>query len=330
MSVSDKMKSSNERQSKAKQDLDHQVWKQIRQYSLQNKKILVALSGGVDSTALLRVLSKVHKKELLAACYFHHGEDSNTEYRKEAQIFCEKLCSKLGVKFHALKSSELAKSEAQYRELRYEALQRLMMEEDFQVLATGHHRDDLLETRLLRLIRGTGAQGFQAMLAYKDKVFRPFLEVNKKELKKYLREEKIRSLEDPTNVSLDPLRNWLREEWLKSLEKRQKGALVSLARSLETIAEEISFQGIQAWGDLLSQNESYKSQGLSRAFYLTLSPFEQRRLLAQYLFSLGKKDFSQSQLEEIQKRLDKSQKVITFKVSGCEWLINAEQIKVQS
>lgn len=315
---------------RAKQDLDHQVWKQVRQHSLQNKKILVALSGGTDSTALLRILSKIHKKELLGACYFHHGEDSNEDYRKEAQVFCEKLCKKLGVAFHTLKSSELAKSEAQYRDLRYQALKRLMVDEKFEVLATGHHRDDLLETRLLRLIRGTGAQGLQAMESFKDQTFRPLLEVTKKELKKYLREEKIRTFEDPTNASLDPLRNWLREEWLKPLEKRQRGAVASLARSLETIAQEISSQGVGAGSDLLSQNESYKTQGLSRSFYLTLSPFEQRRMLAQYMFTLGKKDFSQSQLEEIQKRLDKSQKVITFKVSGCEWEVNAEQIKVQS
>lgn len=316
--------------SQGKQDLDHQVWKQVRQHSLQNQKILVALSGGVDSAALLKVFSKIHKKKLLAACYFHHGEDSNEDYRKEAQVFCEKLCKKIGIEFFTLKSSELAKSEAQYRELRYKALQRLMVEKDFTVLATGHHRDDLLETRLLRLIRGTGAQGFQAMLVYKDQIFRPFLEISKKELKKYLREEKIRTLEDPTNFSLDPLRNWLREEWLKSLEKRQKGAVDSLARSLELIAQEISSHGVVAGSDLLSQNESYKTQGLSRSYYLTLGPFEQRRMLAQYLFALGKKDFSQSQLEEIQKRLDKPQKVITFRVSGCEWIINAEQIKVQS
>lgn len=315
--------------SRVKQDLDHQVWKLIKQHGLQDKKILVAFSGGVDSTALLRVLSKIHKKENLAACYFHHGEDSNQEYRKEAQVFCEKLCKKLEVTFFTLKSSELAKSEAQYRELRYEALRRLQKENGFSILATAHHRDDLLETRLMRLIRGTGAQGFQAMQVYKDQVFRPFLETSKKELKKYLREEKVRTYEDPTNTSLDPFRNWIREEWLKGLEKRQRGAVGSLARSLETIAQEVS-ESVEGFSDLLSHNEAYKTQGLSRAFYLTLSPFDQRRLLAQYLFSLGKKDFSQAQLEEIQKRLDKSQKVIMFKVSGSEWEINAQQIKVQS
>lgn len=311
--------------SKAKQDLDHHVWKVLKAHSLQEKKILVALSGGTDSVALLRVLSKIHPH--VSACYFHHGEDANQEYRKEAQIFCEKLCKKLEIPFYPLKSSKLAKSEAEYRELRYEALQRLMKEEKIDILATGHHRDDLLETRLLRLIRGTGAQGFQAMHVLKDSVFRPFLDVSKKELKKYLRTEKIRIFEDPSNASLDPLRNWLREEWLKSLELKMRGASAALGRSLETIASELESR---PWGDLLSQNEAYKSQGLSRGFYLTLSPFEQKRLLAQYLFSLGKKDFSQAHLEEIQKRLDKSQKVITFKVGGCLWEVNAEQIKVQS
>lgn len=313
--------------SRSKQDLDHHVWKLLKKHGLQEKKILVAFSGGVDSLALLRVLSKIHRPELLGACYFHHGEDSNQEYRKEAQVFCAKFCEKWEISFYPLKSHVLAKSEAQYRELRYQALENLQKDEGFEILSTAHHRDDLLETRLLRLIRGTGSQGLQAMSVFKGGVFRPLLEVGKKELKKYLREEKLKAFEDPSNVSLDPLRNWLREEWLKSLEKRSRGALSSLARSLETIAAEIEEC---PWGDLLSQNEAYRTQGLSRGFYLTLSPAEQKRLLAQYLFALGKRDFSQSHIEEIQKRLDKSQKMITFKVGGCQWEVNAEQVKVQS
>ncbi|WP_413581606.1 tRNA lysidine(34) synthetase TilS [Bdellovibrio sp. HCB288] len=318
---------------RAKQDLDHQVWKLIKKFELQDKKFLVALSGGVDSVALLTVLSKLLPGTHLGACYFHHGDDKNQEYRSDALEFCEKLCKKLDVSFFALKSKALAKSEAQYREQRYEALARLQRDENFEVLATGHHADDLLETRLMRIVRGTGGQGLVAMSYFSGGVFRPFLETPKVELRKYLRAEKIRAFEDPSNRLLDPFRNWIREDWLKSLEKRQKGAVKSLARSLEILAQELQSVDHKPGSDLLAQNEAYKSQkshGLSRPFYLTLTPFEQRRLLAQYLFALGKRDFSQSQLEEIQKRLDKSQKVISFKVSGCQWEINAEQIKVES
>ncbi|XGC82415.1 tRNA lysidine(34) synthetase TilS [Bdellovibrio bacteriovorus] len=310
-----------------KQDLDHQVWKQIKLHALQDKKILVALSGGVDSVALLRALSKVHNKNVLGAAYFHHGEDSNKDYRDRAQEFCRKLCKKWEIPFYPLASAKKLKSESQYREARYQALTNLMKTEGFVVLATGHHRDDLLETRLLRLIRGTGAQGLQAMHEYKSGTFRPLLEVSKAELKNYLRVEKTRSLQDPTNRNLDPLRNWVRQKWLPLLEKKQPGSSASLARSLETIALELEGS---SQGDLLLQNEDYKTQGLSRGFYLSLNPTEQKRLLAQYLFALGKRDFSQSQLEEIQKRLDKSQKVITFQVGKCNWEVNAQQIMVQS
>ncbi len=310
-----------------KVNLDHEVWKFIKQEGLQGKRILLAVSGGLDSTALAAVLARLHKKSHLGICYFHHGEDSNQDYRKEAQSFVEKLARTLELPFYPLKSTQLAKTEAQYRELRYAALSQLMQEQGYDCLATGHHRDDLLETRVLRLIRGTGAQGLQAMHVYKDQIFRPFLETSKKELKQYLRSVKLRELSDPSNESLDPMRNWLREDWFKALEKRKKGSLESLARSLETLAKDLD---PIRWGELLEKNEAFNTQGLSRAFYLTLTPIEQKRLLAQYLFALGKRDFSQAHLEEIQKRLDKPQKVITFKVGGFHWEINAEQIKVQS
>ncbi len=319
--------------SSLKQDLDHRVWKLLKQHSLQNKKILVALSGGVDSAALLQALSKTHRLDKLAAAYFHHGDDDNQDYRDKALKFCKKLCLKMNVSFyplHAVSSSQgLKVSEEKYRLQRYEALRGLMKDCGLDILATGHHRDDLLETRLIRLLRGTGAQGLQAMAVYKDQIFRPFLDVGKAELKSYLRSEKVRAFEDPSNKSTDPLRNWIREEWLVDLERRQKGAVATMARSLDTIAHD---SAVQSWGELLSAGQvstSDLTKGLSRCFYLTLTSLEQKRFLAQYLYSLGKRDFSQAHIEEIQKRLDNSQKVITFKVGGCEWSINAEQIMVQ-
>jgi len=308
------------------QDLDHHVWKLLKANGLHKQKILVALSGGVDSLALLLVLAKIHKGVgKLAAAYFHHGEGDNQEYRDKALKFCQKVCLKNDIEFFPLQASRSARSEAEHRASRYEALQSLMATEGFAILALGHHQDDLLETRLLRLIRGTGGQGLQAMEVFKENKFRPFLQISKKELKAYLRTEKQRSLEDPSNKDSDPLRNWLRQDWLKALEKRQKGAMGSLSRSLETLSQEL----LGSTQDLLLENEAYRTQGLSRGFYLSLGPLQQKRLLAQYLWALQIKNFGQSHLEEIQKRLDNTQKVFTLKVAGCLWEINAEQIKVQ-
>lgn len=314
-----------------KQDLDHQVWKLLKAGAWQDKKILVALSGGVDSLALLRVLFKLLSPTKLHACYVHHGADKNPQYqsyRDSAAVFCRQICEQWQIPFSILQgssssSSASASSEADYRDLRYELLEAFRAKSECNFIATGHHLDDLTETRLLRLVRGTGAQGLPAMQTQQDFLLRPFLQISKEELKSYLRLEGLAFFEDPSNQSLDPLRNWLRQSWLPDLESRQPGAVKALGRSLETIVEEIQQR---PWGALLRQNESYQQPGLSRAFYLTLSFAEQRRLLAQYLFSLEVRDFSQAHLEEIQKRLDNSQKVITFRLAGCCWSINAEQI----
>lgn len=312
---------------KSKSKLEHDVWKLFKKNGLTQKKILVALSGGVDSMALLRVLSHIHNRSNLAACYFHHGPGENKTYRDRAGIFCEKVCQQMGVEFFLLKSPIKCTSEAEFREQRYLALSQLMESRKFDFLATGHHADDLLETRLIRLIRGTGGQGLVAISPLKGNIIRPFLGVSKEDLIQYLKNEKIRFLKDPSNASLDPLRNWIRRSWLKILDRKWPGASLALARSLEIIATEMEETG---WGELLRENSHHDKVGLSRAFYLTLSEPDQRRLLAQYLFKLGVKNFTHSQIIEIQKRLDNPQKVITFKVGGCHWQINAEQIKVQS
>lgn len=327
---------------KATHDLEHQVLAKLNESGLGGKKILVALSGGADSVALLQLLSRVHRQGegAMAACYFHHGPGENASYRDQAQSFCQELCEENKITFFKIQSQKAAHSEAEYRELRHEALTQLMKEKNFDCLAFGHHRDDLLETRLLRLIRGTGGQGLPAMHVWSHHHFRPLLGNSKSELIQYLEATAQKSktplfVDDPSNQSLDPLRNWVRSEWLPMLEKRQSGAMGALARSLELISQDLQQQKVQS---LLAENESFKSQqseikpdhSLSRSFYLSLSSQDQGRLLAQYLLSLGKKDFSQSQIEEIKKRLDNPQRVITFKVAGCIWDINAEQIKVQS
>lgn len=305
--------------------LEHEIWKKIKFHNLEAKKILVAISGGVDSTALLVLLHAV-MPDKISAFYFHHGENENQDYREKARIFNQNLCQKLNIQFESVKNLEFVKSEANLREKRYLALNQVLEKKQIDVIALGHHRDDLLETRLLRLIRGTGGQGLVAMREFSAPYFRPLLEVSKKQLREYLATKEIEFVDDPSNHLTDPMRNWLREVWLKPLARKQKGATDSLARSLETISQELTSE---EEFDLLLKNNHYCQSGLSRVFYLSLSSREQLRLLAQYVLQQNKYDISQAQLREIQKRLDNSQNEYTFTVGHVLWVVNAQHVKVQ-
>lgn len=302
-------------------DLEHHLWKELKERNLQSEQLLVGFSGGVDSLALLWACHRVKKTGLVAG-YIHHGPGENAPYRDFAETFCKDFCRQHQIPFYSLKHSgkELTSEEA-LRDFRHTSLEELRKQTNAHWIALAHHREDLLETRLLRLIRGTGPQGLVSMQSVQGVLFRPFLRVSKKDLQIYLEKSSLTALEDPSNRDLHPFRNWLRQEWLVALEKKQKGAVHSLARSLEILAE--------AQEDDAFPEGLFEKQGISRGHYLALSKAQQQRVLAHYLLRMGQRNFSQSHLEEIQKRLDISQKVFIFKVGGIEWVINAEQIRVQ-
>lgn len=302
-------------------DLEHRLWQELKENSIQDKKILVGFSGGADSLSLLWSLKRV-KKQNFEACFVHHGAGNNKEYRDQALVFCRDFCRTHGILFHErIHSGDELHSEAALRDFRYEALTDVQKEIGAEILALGHHREDLLETRLLRLIRGTGPQGLVAMTILQDGIFRPFLRISKSDLSLYLNHFKLCELTDPSNLDLEPFRNWIRNEWLAALELRQSGAVNALARSLEVLAE----------SQLVARDFSGVIRGncILRGAFLAESRIEQKRVLAGFLLKNNAKNFSQAHLEEILKRLDNSQKVFTFEVAGLVWLVNAQQIRVQ-
>lgn len=306
--------------------LEHQLWRELHELELVGKKILVGLSGGVDSLALLWSLFRV-RPQGVEACFVHHGAGENQEYRDQAYDFCQNYCVKKGIPFHSRRNLDTSlQSESELRVYRYQVFEEVKKQTGAELLALGHHREDLLETRLLRLIRGTGPQGLVAMQVLQQGIFRPFLRNSKKELLEYLKGFGLEGFEDPSNSSTDPLRNWLRREWLVALEGRQQGAVQALARSLEILAESQS--------GFSDKNEDFQkliaNNGISRPHYLALTKTEQKRALAHFILRQNVQDFTQSHLEEIQKRLDNSQKEFTFKVAGIVWIVNAQQIRVQN
>lgn len=302
-------------------DLEHRLWAELKNARLEEAPLLVGLSGGVDSVALLRALSRVRPRGL-TACYVHHGTGAHQTYRDRAQGFCRDLCQSFGVAFFTEKwNGPELKGEEALRDYRYQVLRETQAKTGAKALVLAHHSEDLLETRLLRLLRGTGPQGLVAMEVFSEGLFRPWLKHSKKELQQYLDEAQVVVCQDPSNRELEPLRNWLRQDWLPQLESRHSGAVAAFARSLDRIVEALAET---TWPEGL-----FQERALSRTLYWSLSDSRQKQALAE-LLRLGKMSFfTHSQLEEVRKRLDNSQKEFIFKIGRLEWHINAEQIRVQ-
>jgi tRNA(Ile)-lysidine synthase len=207
------------------------------------------------------------------------------------------------------------------RESRYQFLLKVAEKKQIPVIATAHNSEDVLETRLMRLIRGTGPQGLKAIQIYRPPFFRPFLKISRHEIELYISKENLKPLTDPSNKDNRYLRNWLRTVWLPQLEAKRPGGKKVLARSFDSIVEQLDI--------ILHRQESLSSDKLNRGEFLAMAESEQKRRLAAALLHLGQKNFTQFHLEEIRKRVVESPKNNSFRVAGCQWQVNAQQIQVQ-
>ncbi len=170
-----------------------------------NVKLLVAVSGGVDSVVLLDMLVTAGEHELVVA-HFDHGirEDSASD-----AVFVSDLAKKHGLSFET-RREELGKnaSEELARERRYAFLDE-MAKKHSAITTTAHHMNDIAETIAINVVRGTGWRG-AAVLA--SDVYRPLLGMTKKDILMYAKAKKLTWREDSTNASDAYLRNRLRRE----------------------------------------------------------------------------------------------------------------------
>ncbi|MFA5961446.1 MAG: tRNA lysidine(34) synthetase TilS [Parcubacteria group bacterium] len=204
-------------------------------------KIVLGVSGGPDSTVLLDVFSKLQKKynlELSIAHVNYHlrGKDSNQD-----EEFVEKLAEKYNLSLDILdaKIEEKNQSEEYLRDVRYTFFERLRKENKFDLIAVAHNADDQAETVLMRLIRGTGLAGLSAMSAKNGNIIRPLLEMTRKEIIAYLKENKLSYRIDKTNRESIYLRNKIRNKLIPYLEKNYNPNLRQLlAKSARTFSED--------------------------------------------------------------------------------------------
>jgi tRNA(Ile)-lysidine synthase len=212
-------------------------------------KVLVAFSGGADSTALLlsmRELLEQGRIGGLFAAHLNHGIRGAAAERD--MRFCESLCAELGVPI-AVESADvpsLARErgesiEQAARDVRYAFLERARQSFGADAIATAHHLDDQAETVLLHLMRGSGLTGLCGMQPRNGAIVRPMLGVSRAQILAYLGERRAAYCEDETNAENGPLRNRIRNELVPLL----KTFNPNVARALNATAS------------LVSQDEAY-------------------------------------------------------------------------
>ncbi len=191
----------------------------------RGERLIVALSGGADSMALADLLLRLRdeRRLTLLAAHLDHGlRPESEEDRRHCEAFCrENELEFLGerVDLPALARQCGTGLEAAGRLARYRFFDRLLSARNFDAVATGHHRDDHVETLLLWLFRGTGPAGMEGIRARDARRLRPLREFHREELRRYLRWRGISWREDPTNRQPAALRNRIRHELLPLIEE---------------------------------------------------------------------------------------------------------------
>ncbi len=180
-----------------------------------NKKLLLAISGGIDSMVLLDLLSKTDLELYLAHCNFKlRGEDADADeafVRSEAEKYHKMLhVAQFDTKAYA--SIHKCSIQMAARELRYSWFKDLLNEKEYDYLLTAHHADDNLETFFINLSRGTGIDGLCGIPEKSNYILRPLLPFSKEDIQTYATEQKLRWREDHSNEDSKYLRNKIRKE----------------------------------------------------------------------------------------------------------------------
>ncbi|WP_114789012.1 tRNA lysidine(34) synthetase TilS [Niabella yanshanensis] len=211
-------------ENKASRNLNDRFTAFISRHHLftQKHRLLVAVSGGVDSVVLCHLCKEAGFDFGIAHCNFTlRGEDSNRD-----EAFVREWSKQLNVPFHVVKFATQQYSEEQKlstqvaaRNLRYQWFEQVCVEHEYDFILTAHHADDNIETVLMNFFRGTGINGLTGIQPVHQQVRRPLLFAKRHELESYLKWHGLSFVQDESNLHDDYTRNYFRNTVLPLVAK---------------------------------------------------------------------------------------------------------------
>ena len=283
-----------------------------------NGKVLVALSGGADSVALLRVLIDLGYTCECAHCNFHlRGEESD----RDEQFVCS-LCQEHQIPLHVKHfETEFYAKEKQIsiemaaRELRYAWFEELRKETKANVIAVAHHRDDSVETFLLNLIRGTGINGLKGIQAKNGCIVRPLLETSREDIQDYLNYLKQDYVTDSTNLQDEYMRNKIRLNLLPLMKEMNPSIMESIQDTAQKLSEAANIYN-QNRKEILEISIQENNKEYILPIQTILNDLAPLTLLHEWLV---KYQFNSSQIKDIYQCLKQEQSGKQFMSNG--WIL---------
>lgn len=274
-------------------------------------KYVVAVSGGVDSMVLLHLLAGKADVELVVA-HFDHGIRPDSH---EDEQLVSRTARQLGLRYVSeeghLKSDV---SEEGARNARYAFLRRVLDREQAQAIIMAHHQDDVVETMIINMTRGTNRKGLSSLISG-DVIIRPLLNVPKTEILAYAKAHKITWHEDSTNDDIRYLRNYIRKTVMPRIAEGQRRELLAINQAMQTKNKAIDALIADILDDICGV------EGLNRHVFIMLPHAIAREIMAAWLRSEQIQDVSSKQIERL---------VIAAKIGRLHATYDVDRLKIMN
>lgn len=321
---------------------------QIQQYIIQHqllsgeKPVVVGISGGADSVALLHILVSLGYKCIAAHCNFNlRGDESfrdeqfTIDFTKRLQV---PLC-KISFETNKYAQENRLSVEMAARELRYRWFEELLNTYDADAVAVAHHRDDSVETLLINLTRGSGLTGLTGIKPKNGNVVRPLLYVSREDIYAYIENNGLEYVTDSSNSSDIYTRNFIRLKVIPLLEEINPSVKASLARTANHLydASLIYNHSIEEARKVIIQNNRLSISALlsfpapATILYEMLKPYGFSRTVCESIFTVLEKDSGKIFYSSTHRLLKDRSDLLIDVLSGEEskaYLINLEDDNV--
>ncbi|MFH2131453.1 MAG: tRNA lysidine(34) synthetase TilS [bacterium] len=259
-------------------------------------KIIVSLSGGIDSMSLCCLLSAFREKIDLDLHWVHFNHGLRPESEDEAG-FIRELAQAEKIPVSIIKTDTLSGQKGMQnraRQWRYENLNRIMAEQGFGKIALGHHLNDLIETQIWRMLRGGSLFAFNPMQKINLPYIRPLLHIPKSALEQYLSDIDRKWLEDRSNSGNDYTRNQIRNQLVPLMQTCAGGKLEEKMLAIDQDA-----RLLKALFQETVPQERYQRESLQYGQVLSVPPVFARELIHRFLIYHGQKEIHRTNIELI-------------------------------